>query len=123
MRKYASVPARANPYRHICNRSCSRAPPCPCPCPCPWPYGSSDDREQPVPAHRQRPTPELPCALTLVDREENDLRFADDILNRHHANLAEAAVGGIVAIVTHHEIMVGRHCVDLGVVGKSVVHQ
>ena len=73
---------------------------------CPWPCGSSDDREQPAPAHRHRPAPELPGALALEDGEENDLRLADDILERHHADLAEAAVGRIVAVVAHHEIMI-----------------
>src|SRR5664280_3772055 len=107
------------PYRRICSRSGPRAPLCPFP----WPYGSSHNREQPVPAHRHRPTPELPGALALIDGEENDLRLADDILERHRADLAEAAVGGIVAIVAHHEIMAGRHGVNLGVVGKAVVYQ
>ena len=36
--------------------------------------GSSHDREQPAPAHRPRPAPELPGALTFADREEDDLR-------------------------------------------------
>ena len=70
-----------------------------------------------------RPAPELPGALALIDGEEDDLRLADDILERHHSDLAETAVGRVVAIVAHHEVVVGRHGVDLRVVGKTVIDQ
>src|SRR5262249_52413920 len=115
--KCASGRAQASPYRQICSRSCSQASSCP------WPCGSSDDCEQPAPAYRYRPAPELPGALAFKDREENDLCLAHDILERHHSDLAEPAVGRIVAIVAHHEIVVGRHRIDLGIVGKAIVNQ
>src|SRR5215813_3977363 len=75
---------------------------------------SSDDREQPVPPHRPRPAPERPAALALMDREENDLGAADDVLERHEADLRGAAVLRVVAVVAHHEIIAGRHLVDAG---------
>src|SRR4029453_13044688 len=63
----------------------------------------SNDREQPGPAHRPWPAPELPGLLTLGDREEDDLGAADQVLERHEANRRfHAAVGGVVAVVAHH---------------------
>ena len=49
--------------------------------------GSSHQREQPVPAHRPRPAPDLPGVGAVPDREEDDLRPADDVLERHVADL------------------------------------
>ncbi len=43
--------------------------------------GSSNDLEQPVPAHRPGPAPDLPGALALADREEDDLRPADQMVS------------------------------------------
>src|SRR5581483_12292990 len=68
--------------------------------------GSFDQSEQPVPAHVPRPPPDFPDVRTILDRKEDDLRTADDVFVRHVADLAEhAAVGRVVAIVAHHEIM------------------
>src|SRR5262249_33473545 len=99
--KYASAPGRANPCRRSGGRSVPRAPRAPWSGP--WPYGSSHDREQPAPTHREWPAPELPGALAFIDREEDDLGTADDVLERHGADLREAAVGRVVAVVAHHE--------------------
>ena len=84
------------------------------------PSGSSNDREQPVPAHDPRPAPDLPGRLAVADREEDDLGAADDVVERHVADLAQhAAVGRIVAVVAHHEVVVGRHGVDRRVVVEA----
>src|SRR5262249_21677019 len=86
--------------------------------------GSSYDREQPVPAHGPRPAPYHPGVLALTDGEEDDLSLADDVLERHIANLAEhATIGGIVAVVAHHEEMARGHLVDRRIVVKAVVDQ
>ena len=75
-----------------------------------------------VPAHRPRPAPEHPGMLAFGDREEDHLGAADQILLRHVADLAEEpAVGGVVAVVAHHEEVAGRHHVDVGVVEVAVV--
>src|SRR2546425_13318439 len=36
-----------------------------------WPFGSSDNREQPAPAHRPRPTPDVPIGLAVANRQKN----------------------------------------------------
>src|SRR5258708_2115416 len=79
----------------------------------PWPVGLAGDGEQPVPAYDPRPAPDLPRVLALEHREEDHLRTTDEVLERHIADLAEdAAVGRIVTVVTHHEIVAGRHLVN-----------
>jgi len=47
--------------------------------------GSPDDREQPAPAYRQRPAPDVPGGLAVADREKDDLCLADEVLERHVA--------------------------------------
>ena len=47
---------------------------------------SVDPHEQPVPADRPRPAPELPGRRAVADREEDDLRAADQVLRRHIAD-------------------------------------
>src|SRR5207237_54457 len=70
---------------------------------------SSDDRERPAPAYRPRPAPDVPGGLAVADREEDDLGFADDILERYVADRRQhTAIGRVVAIVAHHEIVAGR---------------
>src|SRR5580704_15226399 len=54
-----------------------------------------------------RHVPWLPHFLRRGDRHINDLRRADNIRSRHEAPIT--AVVGILAIVTHHEIVVRRH--------------
>jgi len=39
------------------------------------------------PADARRPVPKLPEARALVEREEDDLRLADEILKRHETDL------------------------------------
>src|SRR5438045_9146861 len=74
---------------------------------------SSDDREQPIPAHGPRPAPYHPGVLALPEGKEDDLRAPGDVLERHIADLAEhAAVGGIVAIVAHQGRVAGRPRID-----------
>src|SRR5262245_31418277 len=85
---------------------------------------SSDDREQPVPPHGPRPAPYHPGVLTLPDGEENDLGAADDVLERHIADLAEnATVSRIVAIVAHHEEVAGGHLIDRRIVVEAAVDE
>src|SRR3569623_508129 len=85
-------------------------------------HQSSDDREQTVPAHADRPAPELPCLLASIDGEENQMRFADEVLRRHVAAVRRyAAVAGIVAVVAHHEVMAFRHDIHRGVVVIAVI--
>src|SRR6516162_394720 len=91
---------------------------------CLFARGSSYDREQPVPAHGPRPAPYHPGVLTFPNGKENNLGAADDVLERHIADLAEnAAIGGIVAIVAHHEIMTGGHLIDRGIVVEAVIDE
>src|SRR5204863_393116 len=62
--------------------------------------------------------------LAAADREEDELRLADEVLERHIADRRHhSAVGGVVAVVAHHEIMSGRHLVFLGVVEIAVLQQ
>src|SRR5260370_41265338 len=85
--------------------------------------GSSHYRQQPPPAHAPRPSPHFPCVLA-TDRKEDDLRAANDILERYVSDLAEdTAVGGVVAIVAHHEDVPGRHLIDRGIVIQAVFYQ
>src|SRR5271170_3875996 len=85
-------------------------------------YGSSHDREQPIPPYRPRPAPDVPGGLPVTDGKEDDLGAADEVFERDIADLAEhAAVGRVVAVVAHHEVMPGRHVINLGVVEKAVV--
>src|SRR5262245_27395521 len=76
---------------------------------CLFALGSSYDRKQPAPAHRPRPAPDHPGVLTFLDREEDDLRPAHEVLERYIADTAprrlHTAVSRVVAIVAHHEIM------------------
>src|SRR5262249_45718729 len=82
------------------------------------------DREQPAPPYAPGPAPELPSVLSLPDREEDDLRASDQILERHVSDCGfHAAVGGVVAVVAHHEEVPGGHHVFLRVVVESVVDQ
>src|SRR5262249_9643075 len=58
------------------------------------------------------------------NREEDDLRPTDDVLERHITYLAEhTAVGGVVTVIAHHEIMPFRHLIDGGVVVEAVIHE
>ncbi len=55
---------------------------------------SPDHREQPAPAHRPRPAPDMPGGFAVADRKENDLGFADEVLERHVTHCRRyAAVG------------------------------
>ena len=63
-------------------------------------------------------------AASPVDREEDDLGAADEVVERHIADLAQhAAVGRVVAVVAHHEVVAGRHRVDLRVVVEGVIDE
>ena len=51
---------------------------------CPWPAAAHLTIVNSLLQRTEtRPAPELPGALALIDREEDDLRLADDILERH----------------------------------------
>src|SRR5262245_6755387 len=118
MPRCASAHGRAISCRRTRGRSGLRIP-------CgPWPSGSSYDREQSAPAHGPRPPPNRPGALTLFDREEDDLRTPDDVLERNISDLRQhAAIGRVVAIVAHHEEMAGRNHVFRRVVVEAVFLQ
>src|SRR5262245_5086253 len=82
------------------------------------------DREQPPPPYAPGPAPDLPGVLPLPDREEDDLRAPDQILERHVSDCGfHPAVGGVVAVIAHHEVVPGGHHVFLRVVVESVVDQ
>src|SRR4030095_4335802 len=86
--------------------------------------GSSYDREQPIPAHGPRPAPYHPRVLAFENREEDDLGPPDDVLERHVPDLTDnAPIGGIVAIVAHHEIMAGGHLIDRSIIVEAVVDE
>src|SRR5580704_5904780 len=81
--------------------------------------------EDAVPAHSPWPAPHFPSRRPLVDRKEDDLGPADQVLERHVADPALIAgkprIARIVPIVAHHEIMARRHFVHLRVVEGSIV--
>src|SRR5262249_48302062 len=87
-----------------------------------------DRLKEPIVADGPWPLPKFPnvglASLLIVgDRGDDDeLRFADEVLLR---NIADAgveitAVGGIVAVVAHHEIVACRHDVFLRVVETTL---
>src|SRR5947209_11513079 len=89
---------------------------------CPLFRSSSHADEYATPAHGGGPAPEHPGVLALGDGEENHLRAADNILERHVTHSRQhPAVCRVVPIVAHHEEVSGRHRVDVGVVVESVV--
>src|SRR5262245_58550225 len=78
------------------------------------PQALTNELEQPAPAHRPWPAPKLPSLLARGDGEEDDLGAPDQILQRHEADRRfHAAIGGIVAVVAHHEIVAGRDLIFL----------
>src|SRR6266446_10128705 len=83
------------------------------------PAASAQCLEQSRPPDRPRPAPYLPDIGTL-DREEDDLGAADQVLERHVAYVGEPAVFGILAIVTHHGIVTWRDGVDRCGVGEAM---
>ena len=89
-------------------------------CPVRRSAGSTDRPQQPVVADGERPLPDFPEARLAVDREEQDLGPADQVLERDEADMVDAAVERVVAIVAHGEDMAGRDLVDAGVVERAV---
>src|SRR5580704_11149829 len=81
--------------------------------------------EDATPAHGPWPAPYLPSRRPLVDRKEDDLGPADQVLERHVANSAlipgKSRIARVIAVVAHHEIMARGHFVDLRVVEGAVV--
>src|SRR4029077_5029967 len=81
--------------------------------------------EDAVPAHGPWPTPHFPRRRPLVDRKEDDLGPADQVLERHVADPAlvpgKPRVARVIAVVAHHEIVARRHFIDLRIVERSVV--
>src|ERR1043165_2125617 len=94
-----------------------------------WPRSSStalksrlvDDRRDPLVADRPRPLPDFPPVRAAIGRKEDDLRLAHEIRGWNVPPIATAVVR-IVAIVAHHEVMAGRHHIDLSVVRGPVGH-
>src|SRR5690606_32334019 len=69
-------------------------------------------------AGEKRPRPE--DRSSVVERDDDKLRRADEIVVRHKAHhRRHTAIGGIIAIVPHHEVMAGRHFIDARVVEFS----
>src|SRR5208337_764228 len=89
--------------------------------------GSMRNLEDPAPAALERPAPEGERRLAFLDveREEDALRAADEILERHVSDAPHcfwhAGIGRVVAIVAHHEEVVGRDDEELGVVVDAAV--
>src|SRR4029077_20846564 len=76
-------------------------------------HRSFDMLENAIPANGRGPFPKLPGAGVLVDREKDDLGAPLEIFEGHVADLAQhARILGIVAIIPHHEVMLGWHGVD-----------
>src|ERR1700730_4018156 len=86
-----------------------------------WPSRSSsvaksnlvDDLADPAVTDGEGPFPGFPEVRAAIGGEKDDFRFAYKILERNIAHVG-AAVGGIVAIVAHHEIMALGHDEHLG---------
>src|SRR5579871_385961 len=76
---------------------------------------SMDDFTNPVVPDGEWPFPEFPEVRVAICRKENDFRFADKILERNIADIG-AAVGGIVPVVAHHEIVALRNNEDRSIV-------
>src|SRR5437867_6559308 len=63
-------------------------------------------------------------ASVFAHRPEDGLHASDQVLRRHIADrVFHAAVGGVVAVVAHHEIVPGWHPIFLGVVVEAVFDQ
>jgi len=66
--------------------------------------------EQPPVANGKRPFPNLPNSGTAISREKQKFRPAHQIFERYETHLArDATISGIIPIITHGEIMAGRH--------------
>src|SRR5262245_6398753 len=80
----------------------------------------------PADVERPRPWARQPEGVGVVDggREEDDLGAPHQVLVGDVAHAVArrllAAVGGVVAVVAHHEVMAGRHLVGLGIVELAV---
>jgi hypothetical protein len=59
---------------------------------------STHNGEQPIPANRERPTPDLPRLFTFGYGEENQLRTADQVLRRNIADRGEHTAVGTEAL-------------------------
>src|SRR5579871_386340 len=76
---------------------------------------SIDELANPAVPNGRRPFPEFPEVRTTIGREEDDFRFADEILERNITHTG-AAVRRIVPVVAHHKVMPFGHDEDLCVV-------
>src|SRR5262249_27001317 len=83
---------------------------------------SANDRKKAAQAERRWPAPDRPGSGTVADREVDDLGTTDNVLERDIANLVQdSAVGGIVPIVSHHEIVAGRNLVDRSIIERPIL--
>src|SRR5262245_15477460 len=86
------------------------------------------EAEDAAPADVERPRPwtRQPKGVGVVDGggEEDDLGAPHQVLVGHVAHAVTgrllAAVGGVVAVVAHHEVVAWRHLVGFGVVELAV---
>src|SRR6476620_1892389 len=82
--------------------------------------------EEAQPTYRGRPFPDLPEGRIGLDREEDDIGAADEVLVRNIAYaaargiLGKSAVERVVTIVAHHEIVVRRHDIFIGIVRRAI---
>ena len=53
--------------------------------------------------------------------EEQELRLADQVFKRHNPDRGGTAVIGIIAVVTHHEIMALGHDVDARIIKAASI--
>ncbi len=56
-----------------------------------------------------------------LDREEQDLSLADQVVFRDKADI-HAAIVRIIAVIAHHEEASGRHDDIARIVGRAVLH-
>src|SRR5688572_8790774 len=86
---------------------------------------SLNEMAKPAVSDGHWPLPDFPDPRAAIGREKDDLCLADEILERNIADV-DPAVGGIVAVVAHHEVMAFGYDEDLSVVeialGIAVEH-
>src|SRR5215469_12345622 len=79
------------------------------------------------PADLERPAPGCkPARRSLIDGEEKQARAAYEIFLGHIAHAvadAKAAIGRIVPVIAHHEIMFWGHDKDFGIIGLLITKE
>src|SRR5215204_1996291 len=67
-----------------------------------------------------RPAPKFPGAGPCADRKEDEFGATNDIFERHVSDHRKhSAVGRIVTVIAHHEIVLRRHAIEKRVVART----